>query len=116
MRDGLEIPSRPCVGKDDLTQRAAIQGAVDRYHCITKALADRRQSGRADCHDLSRQLVGIDDDGAELQKPLRHRRFASAYSASESNAQHVGSLLPAQSHALFHRLQAIGATIFVITS
>ena len=94
--DGLEILSRPRVGKDDLTQRTAIQGAVGRHHSITEALADRRQSGRTDCHDLSRQPIGIDDDGAELPKPLRHRRFAGTYPASEPYAQHVGSLLPAQ--------------------
>jgi hypothetical protein len=116
MGDGLEIPSRTYVGKDDLAQRAAIQGAVVGYHRITETLVDRSQSGRADCHDLSREPVGIDDDGAELQKPLRRCRFASADSASESNTQHVGSLLPAQSFTVPLAAADPGDSDFVIPS
>ena len=75
-------------------QRAAIEGPVGSHHPIAEPRANRSQSGRADINHLARQLVGVDDEGSKLPEPLRHGRFASTHPASESHAQHVGSLLP----------------------
>ena len=90
--DGLEILARLRVGKDDLAQRTAIQGAIGCHHRVTEAFADRSQAGRADRHDLARQLVGVDDHGPELAEPLCHGRFARADPTGESHAQHAPTL------------------------
>ena len=88
MGDGFEILARLRVGKDDLAQGDAVQGAIGCHHRVAEAFVDRSQAGRADSDDLARQLVGVDDDGPELSKPLCRGRLARADPACESYAQH----------------------------
>src|SRR5674476_1033429 len=69
-------------------RRGAVERAIGCQHRVTETSLDGSQTGRVSGNDLTGQEIGIDDHGAKLEKPLRHRRFARADPTGKSYAQH----------------------------
>lgn len=73
MGDRLERPAFCGITEDVLTQHGAIKAAVSLQHAIAEMRGDLGQRGLARHHNLTRDNVGIGEEGAARAQAIRQR-------------------------------------------
>ena len=79
---------RLVVGEHDPAQRGPVQSALVVEDVLPEGGHDLRQAVRPRLDDLAGDLVGVDDDRAELRELRRDGRLARPDPAGQSHAQH----------------------------
>jgi len=77
MDDALELSKLPSIMEDDRPECMTVDGPVLVQHPLAEYLRDLAPSRLAPPHDVSGQLIGINDDCTAALEHLRHRAFPS---------------------------------------
>jgi len=88
--DVFQTPSGSGISKDDGPQHSTVQGTIVVQHLLAEDVDDLTKPLGSDCHDVTGELVVIDDHGAVCGQQLGHRRLAAGNSARQANPNDAG--------------------------
>jgi hypothetical protein len=95
MDDLLKPAAGLLVAEDHGAQGGPVEGTVVGQHGRAEGRDDLGEAGRAGRHRLAGQRVRIDQHGAVVREPLRHRALARTDPAGEPHLQHRSSITAA---------------------
>jgi len=88
VNDSLKASQLGAISKDDCTQSPAIDRAIGVEDSLTECAHDLSPCRFVWFDDLSRKLVGVDDDSAALFEQLSDSAFAGSDAACEPDHNH----------------------------
>ncbi len=84
--DRFKPGERDGIGEHDPPKRRAVEGAVSAQETCTEGVDHRGQHVAAGRRDVAGDLIGIDDECAELAEPANDGRLAAANWAGDADA------------------------------
>jgi signal transduction histidine kinase len=91
MHDPVERLELFGIGEDDRGQTRPIELTLRRDDALAKTFGQRRERGPARLLQLTRDGVGVHDDGTSGRQKRRHRRLSAADAAGQTNEDHEES-------------------------